>query len=359
MATSNLGLDTDKDPALRVHVQQPYNAGPPVATLRAYNHTPNRLFYVRNHGDIPRVDPERFRLNVTGLVGRELSLSLDQLATLPRTKLLASLQCAGNRRNELNSLQPTRGSVAWGGEAIGTATWEGYSVATLLSIAEPADGAAHVEFEGLDLCEHDGQWFHFGASIPMEKALASNVLLADTMNGAPLPVLHGAPLRLVVPGYIGARSVKWLSRIRLRETPSENYYQAKDYRIPSPNTDLGPALTDQPVNSLICDPTDGGTVLSGDVLISGWAYAGERSVARVDLTTDQGVTWTTASLAPELGKWAWRFWEATVTLPRGRHEIAVRAIDTAANSQPERLATVWNSPGYVNNAWSRATIEAV
>lgn len=358
-AISDPDVTRDKDATLRVHLRQPFNAGPPPALLRTYDRTPNRLFYVRNHGNIPRVDPDSYRLRVEGLVEQEMSLDLAELADLPRAEVLASVQCAGNRRDELNSVRPTSGSVPWGGEAIGTALWEGIPLSTLLARVEPSANARHVEFEGLDTCEHDGERFPFGASIPLDKALASDVLLADTMNGAPLPRLHGAPLRLIVPGYIGARSVKWLARIRLRETPSDNHYQAIDYRIPSPTSENGPALTDQPVNSLICTPDDGGTVDAGDVAVSGWAFAGDRSVVRVDVTTDGGHTWTEAELAPELGKWAWRFWEAVVPLAPGQHEIAVRAVDDAANSQPERLDTVWNPPGYVNNAWSRTVVEAV
>lgn len=351
------GSVTDKDPSLRVYGRKPYNAGPPVTRLCAHNRTPNSLFFVRNHGDIPQVNRAQYRLHITGLVERELSLSLDELRDLPRTEVQASLQCAGNRRSELNNLHPTHGSVPWGGEAIGNASWGGYPLHELLKTAGPLPHAEHVEFEGLDVCEHAGERFHFGASIPLDKALTSEVLIVDTMNGTDLPVLHGAPLRLVVPGYIGARSVKWLSRIHLRETPSENHYQASDYRIPGPNTDLGPALTDQPINSLICSPTDDGTVDAGDVTISGWAYAGARSVARVDVTSDGGTSWTTARLGDEYGRWSWRFWETSIRLPRGRHEIAARAVDEAANSQPERIKTVWNAPGYVNNAWSRVTVE--
>jgi sulfite oxidase len=183
------------------------------------------------------------------------------------------------------------------------------------------------------------------------------------MNGKPLPALHGAPLRLVVPGYIGARSVKWLSRIALQEEPSTNYFQARAYRLFPPGMsaesvewDSGLMLGSFNVNSMINAPAAGETVAAGPVAVRGWAFAGEREVARVDLSADAGKTWRVAELAPARSRWSWRLWQATLALAPGEHELVCRAWDSAAQTQPEDPAHVWNFKGYMHNAWHRVRI---
>jgi len=209
--------------------------------------------------------------------------------------------------------------------------------------------------------------FPFGGSIPLGRALHPDVLLADTMNGEPLPAAHGAPLRVVVPGYIGARSVKWVSRITLQEGPSDNYFQAKAYRLfpasITPETvvwENGMMLGESPVNSAICAPLDGERVPAGKTTVRGWAVAGgDRQVARVEVSNDGGTTWQGAELqngAKTEESRGWTFWTAPLDLGAGEHEILCRAFDTAAQTQPRETSEVWNFKGYANNAWHRVRV---
>ncbi|HSS77089.1 MAG TPA: molybdopterin-dependent oxidoreductase, partial [Thermoanaerobaculia bacterium] len=206
--------------------------------------------------------------------------------------------------------------------------------------------------------------FNFGGSIPLDKALSGEVLLADVMNGQALPAVHGAPLRVVVPGYIGARSVKWLSRITVQKKPSDNYFQAKAYRLFPPHFDKdnvdwdkGLMLGEAPVSSVILSPLDASTVSAGKVSVRGWSLAGgDRSLARVDVSADGGETWTVADFEKRDGAYVWRLWEAVLDLKPGPREIICRAWDTAAQTQPDRAAQVWNFKGYANNSWHRVRV---
>jgi sulfite oxidase len=234
----------------------------------------------------------------------------------------------------------------------------------VLELAGPTAEAAHVGFVGADMCPEAKPAQVFGGSIPLDKAQRPEVLLAWAMNGAPLPEVHGAPLRVVVPGYIGARSVKWLERIELRSEPWAGYFQRVVYRLLAedevPATDRGIALGLIALNSAVLAPADGATVAAGPVTVSGYAFAGgDRSVQRVDVSTDHGGSWAQAELLEDLGRWAWRQWQITLTLEPGDHEILVRAWDSSAATQPEDEAALWNPKGYVNNARPRIRVRAV
>ena len=293
-----------KRPGTLVRQERPFNAGPPPDALHSAAITPNDLFFVRNHGDVPEVDPAVYRLTVEGEVENPLELALADLARFSRRELVVTIQCAGNRRQELIDHQPIPNELPWGGEAISTARWAGASLADLLAEARPTAKAKHVEFLGLDETERHGHRFVFGGSIPLDKALRPEVLLATEMNGAPLPPVHGFPLRAVVPGWIGARSVKWLRRIVLREDPSPNYFQSVAYRLfpaavnaDNVNWDEGAMLGEQAVNSLITSPEPGARLEPGPAHVEGIAYvAGPRTIERVELSTDGGRTWQLARL---------------------------------------------------------------
>ena len=353
-----------KHPDLIVRSREPFNAGPTPERLRRDFFTPNELFFVRNHGETPEVDAASFRLEVDGLAKNPLSLSLGDLAGLPRRRVVSALQCAGARRLEMMAVEPIPGELGWGPEALSNAEWEGVSLADVLRLAEPTPEAKHAAFLGLDETERHGHRFNFGGSIPLDKAWANEVLLADRMNGEPLPVTHGFPLRALVPGYIGARSVKWLQRITLQEGPSDNYFQAKAYRLFPPHVraetvqwDTGLMLGELPVNCFITHPGPDDTVGTGEVEVRGVAVVGGgRSIARVDLSSDGGRNWVSATLGEDHGPWAWRFWEGHVAVSRGKREIIARAFDSAANTQPEDPAKLWNFKGYMNNAWARVRV---
>jgi len=353
-----------KRAGLIVHQEAPFNAETGLAALAEGPLTATDAFYVRGHGPVPEIEPAAWRLRVHGLVERELELSLVTLREAFREREeIATLQCAGNRRAGLMAVRDIPGEAPWGPGATGTATWSGVSLADVLALAGPLDEGAHVGFEGADVCAEADPAQRFGGSIPLDKACRPEVLLAWGMNGKPLPAVHGAPLRVVVPGYIGARSVKWLERIEVRSAPWEGYFQDVVYRLlpedGTPGPGAGMSLGLVALNADVLSPADGETVAAGSIEVRGYAFAGgERHVARVDVSLDSGAHWSQAELLEDLGRWAWRHWRITVDLPPGEHEILVRAWDSSAATQPEDEAALWNPKGYVNNARPRVRVHA-
>ena len=206
----------------------------------------------------------------------------------------------------------------------------------------------------------------YGSSIPLTKALSSEVLLAWQMNAEPLPRAHGGPVRVVVPGYIGARSVKWVTAITVQPVPSQNYFQALDYRLLPPDADPdtaapgeGISLSSLPLNCDILVPGDDAEISAGPLTIRGWALAGDgRSVARVDVSLDDGRTWQQANLEPAISRWAWRQWSITVETQPGPLSVTARAWDDTGVTHPESPASLWNPRGYGNNAWAHITASA-
>lgn len=355
-----------KDPHFEILKKSPLNAEPPRELLLNSFHTPAELFYVRNHGSVPDVDASTYRLLVRGLIEHPLELSIDALRTrFTEVEVTATLECAGNRRRELMEVDPVDGEP-WREGAIGTATWSGVRLADVLDAAGCTASAKHVAFASLDSVEQEGKTFAFGASIPLEKARHPEVILAYAMNGAPLPRLHGHPLRVVVPGYIGARSVKWLASIHVQEAPSDNYFQQKAYKLLPPGMDeahidwkQGLTLGELPVNAAVCVPVEGAVVEAGTIEVRGYAFAGGgRTIERVEVSIDEGERWTTARLEEGSDGFAWRLFRAEITVPRGEVEIVARAWDAAAQTQPERVEETWNAKGYVNNAWHRVRVTA-
>ena len=329
--------------------------------------TPVHAFFTRSHAPTPTVDPATWRLQVEGLVERPATLSLPELGELfSRREVAATLMCAGLRRDEFLSVGPLPGELPWGPEPVSTGHWRGFPLAELLRHVGIAPGARHVEFIGLDSVERLGQRFGFGGSIEVEKAMGDEVLLATELNGRPLPPAHGFPLRMVVPGWIGARSVKWLGRIRVAAEPSENYFQTRAYRMlestnPQEPRDIreGTALTEVPLNAVILDPVAGAVVPAGPVTVRGWTMGpGMRGVAAVDVSVTGGRRWIRAEITEPNTGWTWALWEAVVELAPGDHVLMVRATDEEGNTQPPVPGDTWNVKGYNNNAWHRVAVRA-
>ncbi len=360
--SGRVGLPFNKRDLL-VHEAEPFNAETAPAALAQDAITPTDVFYVRGHGDVPLVAAD-FKLRVSGLVERPLELSLNTLreAFVEQT-VTATLQCAGNRRAGLIAIRDIPGEAPWGPGATGTATWTGVSLADVLALAGPTAAAAHVAFVGADEALDAKPLQPFAGSIGLDKALRPEVLLAWAMNGEPLTPVHGAPLRVVVPGYIGARSIKWLEEIEVRAEPWAGYFQHVVYRLLAEDERPGPGngmpLGLVALNADVLTPADGDTVAAGPLTLRGYAFAGgERHVARVDVSVDGESSWRQAELGADHGRWAWRMWEATVELEPGDHEIVVRAWDSSAATQPEQEAGLWNPKGYVNNARPRIRVTA-
>jgi sulfite oxidase len=329
--------------------------------------TPVDRFFTRSHAPIPRIDPTDWRLEVNGLVDHPRSFSLEDLrGAFPRRSVTATLVCAGLRRDEFLTLGPLPSELPWGPEPVSTGEWTGIALSDLLHAVGVAEPARHVQFTGLDEVERYGHRFGFGGSIDLAKALSGEVLLASELNGAPLPAVHGFPVRVVVPGWIGARSVKWLGRITLAEEPSSNYFQTRAYRVqrelnPQDPRDIsaGIAMSGVPLNAVILEPTQDRVVPAGRVRIRGWAMGSEgRPPTAVEVSSNDGEDWVPARIALEGAAWTWSLWEATVNLAPGPHALIARATDATGVTQPRTLAETWNVKGYGNNAWHRVAVRA-
>ncbi|GEO99271.1 molybdopterin-dependent oxidoreductase [Methylobacterium haplocladii] len=357
-----LGLFQRKD-RLIVHGEAPYNAEPPLDRLRAAFLTDQADFYVRSHGDIPDLDADDYRLTVGGMVATPLELSLADLKErFEPVTVTAVMQCAGNRRADMLAVAPVSGDP-WAPGAIGNAEWTGVRLADVLQAAGCEAGEErHVAFESHDrIAESDTR---FGASIPLAKALAPETLLAFAMNGAALAPEHGHPLRVVVPGFAGIRSPKWLARITVQDQPSDNPMQADDYKLFPPGVTAetadpaaGHTIEAMPLNSAICEPARGAALKAGRHSIRGYAIASDRAVARVDVSPDGGRSWAQARIEHDRrAPFAWTFWEIDLDLGTGEHELAVRAWDSAGQTQPAAPDDTWNYKGYLSAAWHRVRV---
>lgn len=354
----------DKRDGFIVRSEDPLSGGPPGEVLVASFITPTDAFFVRNHAPIPVVDLEAFRLRVGGLVAKRASFSLDELAShFPFVEVDATMQCAGNRRDELIAIKPVTGEVQWGAEAISTAKWGGVRLRDVLEWMLVKRTAAFVGFTGLDAQAKDGG-AGYGASISLERAMAADVLLATHMNGEPLPGEHGAPLRVVVPGYVGARSVKWLTAIELRATPSDAYHQAHAYKLfessvtaAKADWDVTPPIEAMQLSAVICLPTPDADLVAGPLEIEGWATAGgSRTVATVEVSADGGSTWRDATFLDGAMPGTWRRWRCHLQVSAGPAELVVRAQDSGGAGQPADVAGEWNFKGYMNQAWHRVPV---
>ena len=342
--------------ALRVHSHQPYNAETPLDRLVASFITPQRDLYVRTHGEVQHLDEATHRLKVTGRVARTLEFSVADLRTSFSARSVTSgLQCAGNRRADLQEVAKTEGDP-WAGGAVGNVRWTGAPLREVLAAAGTStDAGLQVAFYSTDEIEVEGEKGRFGVSIAMPKALTDDVLLAYEMNGEPLTAEHGHPLRVVVPGYAGVRSAKWVQEIRVQDGPADSPIQRKDYKLFPPEVikgeadwDAGLTIDAMPLNSAICEPQRGARLTAGALTLRGWATASERAIKRVDVSLDGGRRWRQALLEQDAAQpHAWTLWSLEAELAKGEHEFVVRAFDSAMQTQPERPDDTWNYPGYL------------
>lgn len=327
--------------------------------------TPVEAFFTRSHAPIPQIDAATWYLEVGGLVERPRRFTLEELTKeFERTEVDATLICAGMRRAEFLTLGPLPGELPWGPEPASTGRWAGVRLRDVLDAVGVRRDARHVELEGLDSVEREGRRFGFGGSIDVTKALTGDVLLATELNGAPIPKEHGFPVRAVVPGWVGARSVKWLGRITLSTVPSSNYFQTKAYRVqhrlnPADPRDVtaGEALSAVAINSVIVEPAPNQVLPAGRTRVRGWAIGTDCApLTCVEISPNGRDAWVEARLTPGASRWTWVFWETELDLPRGEHTLTVRASDATGATQPENVAETWNVKGYANNAWHRVSV---
>ena len=289
--------------------------------------TPLSAFYIRNNFPVPS---PATRLMVGGAVKRPLSFAAEDLRRLPRRRLRATLECAGNGRAFMNPPVP---GEPWRLGAVSTAAWEGVPLSAVLGVAEVAADPVEVVFSGAD---------GFIRSLPIEDALGDDVLIVDTMNDEPLTAAHGARFRLLVAGWYGMAAVKWLAGIEVSRTRFRGHFQVERYVIGD-----RPLRTMQ-VRSLILDPADGQTVQQSPQVVRGVAWTGSGHVTLVEFSDDGGTTWRSATLLGTPEPHTWRQWEASWSPARsGPATLLARATDSSGAQQP--LQPVWNGLGYANN----------
>ncbi|KAF2092876.1 hypothetical protein NA57DRAFT_13712, partial [Rhizodiscina lignyota] len=354
--------DPIRDARLRTLTDKPCNAETPGEVLKDYI-TPNEVFYVRNHMWVPIVD-DTYRLTIELADGSEASYSLQDLKDKFKKYTITSvMQCSGNRRKQMNdSVRPTNG-LQWTVGGIGNATWAGVRLRDVLadagfSVDDPPEDSQHAQFMGLEA---------YGGSIPIGKAVDAHgdVLLAYEMNGETLPPDHGHPIRVVVPGHVAARSVKWLSKITISDDESMSQWQRKDYKCFGPN-EAGKenwakarSIQEMPITSAFTSVSK----ISDELVAHGFAYSGGgREIVRVDVSEDNGKTWKQAELVDGDRKghkaWAWKRWKYQIS-PEGAAngaELVVKATDEAYNTQPERYDAIYNVRGNLATAWHRVQL---
>lgn len=374
----------ERNPSMvRLTGKHPFNAEAPLPRLMHHGFiTPVPLHYVRNHGPVPKAVYEEWTVEVTGLVKRPMRFTMHQLETeFPSRELPVTLVCAGNRRKEQNMVKQTIG-FNWGAAGVSTSVWRGVPLRAILKrcgIMGKKKGALNVCFEGAeDLPGGGGS--KYGTSLKKEIAMdpARDIILAYMQNGEKLTPDHGFPVRMIIPGCIGGRMVKWLKRIIVTTQESDNYYHYKDNRVLPSHVDAELAnaeawwykpeyiINELNINSVITTPCHeeilpiNSWTTQRPYTLRGYAYSGGgKKVTRVEVTLDGGETWQVCVLdIPEkpnkYGKyWCWCFWslEVEVLDLLGAKEIAVRAWDETLNTQPEKL--IWNVMGMMNNCWFR------
>ncbi|KAG0244101.1 hypothetical protein B0O80DRAFT_419311 [Mortierella sp. GBAus27b] len=378
---------------IRLTGKHPFNCEPPVPLLLSQGFiTPSSIHYVRNHGAVPQLSWDSHRLTIEGLVNTEVTLTMDMITQLPSITIPVTLVCAGNRRKEQNMHKQTIG-FNWGPGAVSTAIWKGVLVRDLLLnvCGGLKKGARFICFDGSDKLPNGT----YGTSLSVERVLnpMNDVLIAYEMNGSRLTPDHGFPVRLIVPGVIGGRMIKFLSKITISEARSDSWYHYHDNRVlPSIVNDSDMAKREQwwtrpeytinelNINSAICSPPHGSVLpisdpqaMSSEMTLSGYAYNGGcKKITRVEVTLDSGKSWLVTDLEhpeewpeyqfcndpfPRQRYWCWCFWSIKIPVRQllNCKDIHVRAWDSTMNTQPKDLN--WNLMGMMNNCWYRVQVD--
>jgi DMSO/TMAO reductase YedYZ molybdopterin-dependent catalytic subunit len=353
------------DAGLVIQRVDPLNAESRLTAVGDGAASENARFFIRNHAPIPRLDPATFRLAVSGLVDRPIACSLDDLRRMRVETTAVTLECAGNGRTMFD--RPSKGQ-AWGLGAVGTASWTGVPLADVLDRAGVRASASHVMFRGADVgpldTGEDPTPLAYERSLSIDDARGEHLLLAYAMNGEPLPPSRGYPLRLVVPGWYGMASVKWLTEIELTDRPSSGPYQVVKYWYEWERDGgiVREPVTLMQVRAVIAEPTRDATMTRGEIVVRGVAWSGAAPIARVDVSVgpagaaDAASAWQPARLTECLGPYACQHWECVARVDQpGPCVVRARATDRAGRTQPEFAE--YNRIGYGNNSIHQVTVQ--
>jgi DMSO/TMAO reductase YedYZ molybdopterin-dependent catalytic subunit len=300
---------------------------------------PNELFFIRSNGPVSfDIAPAEWRLAVTGLVNSPLDLSLDDLQGLPQRTVTAFLECSGDSRSRF---VPEAEGTPWGNTAIGNAEWIGTPLAAVLDLASVQDGAVDVVSQGGDFPEMQ-------RGLPLDKALDPDTLLVWSMNGEPLPAPHGGPVRLLVPGWGGIASTKWLVGLEVIDHPFAGHYNAESYVLIDEQEHVLEPVTTMPVKSVIAEPLPNATLPAGQHTIAGYAWSGYGGITKVEVSTDGGATWNEAPITLQAGRLSWVRFDYPWTSIAGPALLRSRAYDERGLTQPDTVP--WNAKGYLMNA---------
>jgi DMSO/TMAO reductase YedYZ molybdopterin-dependent catalytic subunit/mono/diheme cytochrome c family protein len=346
-----------KDSRLISRSARPADLETPVALLDSFL-TPAPSLFVRSHMAVPTVDEGTWALTIDGDIAKPLMISLADLRRMPRATVTMTMECAGNGRA---FFEPPVAGIQWSKGAVGTARWTGVRLADLLNRAKPRGGTTHVRMSGAD--RPFGTQPPFVRQLPIAKAMHPDTLIAQTMNDGPIPLLNGSPLRMIVPGWEGAYSLKWLNRLTVAIGEHDGFWVANAYRYPQTPVTPGSVVNARDmtplmglvVKSLITRPLDRAIVSPGRSTIGGYAWAGEADIAGVEISIDGGASWKPARLTGPREKYAWRRFVYDAVLDRGMYDIRSRATDTRGNVQP--LTPGWNPSGYLWNAPDQIRVE--
>ena len=299
---------------------------------------PTERFFMRSNGPVPTIAPDTWRLRVSGVVEREVELSLADLRTLPRRTLTAFLECAGNSRTRFD---PVAEGTPWRNDAIGNAEWQGVPLAAVLDRAGIGETAVDVVAQGGDFPE-------MRRGLPLNVARDPDTLLVWRMNGADLAVAHGGPVRLLVPGWAGIASTKWLIGIEVLDRAFAGFWNADNYVFWTADREAVRPIREMPVKSVIVSPAAGESLHAGHWVVVGYAWSGYGRVVKVEVSTDDGGSWGEAQLAAEAGRRSWVRFEYAWNAPPGEARLRARASDERGLTQP--VVADWNAKGYLMNA---------
>jgi DMSO/TMAO reductase YedYZ molybdopterin-dependent catalytic subunit len=335
------------------------NHGMPLEALR-YPTTPTGMHYIVVHFDVPYLEATDYTLTIDGLVRKPLTLSFTDITSRPAVRMPVTMECAGNGRALLD---PRPLSQPWLVDGIGSSFWTGTPLRGMLEEAGLEDAAADIIFTGVDQGIQGNELQHYQRSLSVEEAMRDEVLIAWAMNDAPLEPQHGYPLRLLVPGWYGMTSVKWLSRIEVVPTPFTGYQMSGAYRDSQSADDPGEPVTLMQPRSVMIPPgipdfaTRLRVVKAGPVTLSGRTWSGRAGITRVEVSVDSETTWSDARLDEPVGEFAWRGWSSRWDATPGRYTLAVRATDTEGKVQP--LEQPWTFQGMANNMVQRVNVVVV